>query len=167
MTNSNDLIHGVAVGVAIDPDGPLVGALLLGASGAGKSALALALIENCRWARTALIADDAVYVSAFKGALWARAPARIKGLLEIRGFGPVPVRTTSKCALTAGFDLSRAPERLPEPPLRAISGQAVKLPVWPFLGTVDGAARVRLILRSILGGQTPWRAHDSDDSKTS
>ncbi|MFQ5564482.1 MAG: HPr kinase/phosphorylase [Parvularculaceae bacterium] len=166
MSSTEELIHGVAAAVAVDPDGPLAGALILGPSGSGKSALVFALIDNCPWRRTALVADDAVLVSGRDGAICARAPERIKGLLEVRGVGPVKVRTVSYSRIVAGFDLAAPAERLPEPERRVIAGcEGVALPLWPLAGGGAGAARARLILRSILGGQTPDCAHDRDDSK--
>jgi serine kinase of HPr protein (carbohydrate metabolism regulator) len=63
------------------------GVLLRGASGAGKSQLALLLIE--RGAR--LIADDRVHLSACHGRLIAAAPASIAGKIELRGRGILEV----------------------------------------------------------------------------
>lgn len=151
---ADTLIHGVAVAVAVDPDGPLAGVLLLAPSGCGKSALALALVETCPWRRTALVADDAVILSLEKGAVVARPPAAIAGLIEIRGFGPIGVRAVGNARLVAGFDLAAPAERLPDPEERALSDQ-ITLPVWPFQPGESAAIRLRAALRSILGGQTP------------
>jgi hypothetical protein len=147
------LVHGAAVAVAVDPDGPLAGALLLAPSGYGKSGLALALIETCPWRRTALIADDAVLISAGAGGLVARAPQSIAGLIEIRGFGPAAVRRVGAARLLAGFDLAAPASRLPDPEMRAFA-EGLALPVWPFQGGETAACRLRAALRSILGGQT-------------
>lgn len=146
------LVHGVAIGVAVDPDGPLAGALLLAPSGFGKSALALELIEACPWRRTALVADDAVLLSARGGAVFARAPEKIAGLLEIRGFGPAPVRRIASARIIAGFDLAAAADRLPEPQPR-ILGDQITLRIWPFESGHTRSFRLRAMLRSILGGQ--------------
>jgi HPr kinase/phosphorylase len=148
------LIHGVAVAVAVDPDGPLAGALLIAPSGCGKSALALALIETCPWRRSALVADDAVILSTEAGAIVARAPEPIAGLIEIRGFGPVRVRAVERARIVAGFDLAAPASRLPETEARAFSDQ-ITLALWPFQPGASGAIRLRAALRSILGGQTP------------
>lgn len=148
------LIHATALALAVDPDGPLAGVLLLGASGAGKSRLALAAIETCPWRRTALIADDAVSAWGEGGAVQARAPARIAGLIEVRGFGPVPVRSVEKARLVAAFDLAASPARLPEPAAYAL-GEGLALPLFPFFPGEDGPVRLRVAVRSILGGQTP------------
>jgi HPr kinase/phosphorylase len=86
------------------------GVLLLGASGTGKSDLALRLIDE----GAKLVADDRTILFALKGALHARAPASIKGFLEIRGLGIVklPVRERVKIALVV--QLGREGARLPD-----------------------------------------------------
>lgn len=146
-------IHGVAVAVAVDPDGPLAGALLLGPPGAGKSALALSLIEACPYGRTALVADDVVVISTEGGAVFARAPEKIRGLIELRGYGPARVRAAPRTRLVAAFEIAGDVPRLPQPVTRRFGGAEV--PAWPFAREGDAPARIRLILRSILGGQTP------------
>jgi serine kinase of HPr protein (carbohydrate metabolism regulator) len=85
------------------------GVLLLGASGTGKSDLALRLIDE----GAKLVADDRTILFTAKGLLHARAPASIKGLLEIRGLGIIelPVRTNVKIALVVR--LGREDARLP------------------------------------------------------
>ena len=87
------------------------GVLLLGSSGAGKSDLALRLIDE----GAKLVADDRTILFVSGRALHAKAPASIKGLLEIRGLGivEVPVRTTVKIALVVR--LGKEGARLPEP----------------------------------------------------
>ena len=78
------------------------GVLLLGPSGAGKSDLALRLIDE----GAKLVADDRAILFTVQGALHARAPASIKGLLEIRGLGIVelPARTQVKIALVVRLE---------------------------------------------------------------
>ena len=107
--------------------------LLEGAPGAGKSSLALALLD--RGAK--LIGDDAVTLTrkGTKGAgrLVASPPPNIEGLLEVRGVGlvrfevagPTPVALILTLGATAGA--SRLPEKAP---VRAVLGCAV--PVLPF-----------------------------------
>jgi hypothetical protein len=87
------------------------GVLLLGKSGAGKSSMALCLIDG----GARLVADDRVLLSARGGALHARAPDSIFGLLEIRGLGIVafPARKQVKIALAVRLDGEGA--RLPRP----------------------------------------------------
>lgn len=70
------------------------GLLIFGASGAGKSSLALHLLDLCaaRGTFACLVSDDRVWLSACNGRLVAEAPEAIEGLVEIRGFGPAPIR---------------------------------------------------------------------------
>jgi HPr kinase/phosphorylase len=87
------------------------GVLLLGPSGSAKSDVALRLIDG----GAKLVADDRTILFAARGALHARGPASIAGLLEIRGVGIVqlPVRARVKIALVVR--LGREGARLPEP----------------------------------------------------
>jgi serine kinase of HPr protein (carbohydrate metabolism regulator) len=69
------------------------GVLITGPSGAGKTTLALTLIDHCR-ARglfSRLIADDRLLAAAHDGRLVCRAPAAIAGLAEVPGFVPSPL----------------------------------------------------------------------------
>lgn len=86
------------------------GVLLLGTSGAGKSDLALRLIDD----GAKLVADDRTILFIAKGALHAKPPASIKGLIEIRGVGIVklPVRASVKIVLVV--TLGREGVRLPQ-----------------------------------------------------
>lgn len=85
------------------------GVLLLGKSGAGKSDIALQLIES----GAKLVADDRTVLFAEKGVLHARAPASIKGLLEIRGVGIVACPARAKVRIALAVQLGREGARLP------------------------------------------------------
>ncbi|MBV9044777.1 MAG: HPr kinase/phosphatase C-terminal domain-containing protein [Alphaproteobacteria bacterium] len=87
------------------------GVLLLGKSGAGKSDLALRLIQR----GATLVADDRTMLTVERGALVARPPTTIAGLIEVRGMGIVPVRHAASARVALVIDLSGKPERLPEP----------------------------------------------------
>jgi serine kinase of HPr protein (carbohydrate metabolism regulator) len=70
------------------------GLVVTGASGSGKTALALALVERfatpgrlCR-----LVGDDQLVVSGHDGRLVCRAPAALAGLAEVHGIGPRSLR---------------------------------------------------------------------------
>lgn len=99
------------------------GVLITGASGAGKSDLALKLIGR-GWR---LVSDDYSHVWASAGALWATAPERIAGLIEARGLGIVAMRTrlTVRIGLVVEC-VEGAVERLPEPVAQPIAGVAVR-----------------------------------------
>ena len=100
------------------------GVLIQGKSGAGKSDLALRLIDQPgrglagTAARTAtLVADDQVIVEVEGGRLVAAAPDRLKGLLEIRGLGilKLPHCPRSTLHLLVTLTPEAEIERLPEP----------------------------------------------------
>lgn len=155
--------HATAAAVAVDADGPLAGALIVGPSGSGKSALALMLIEACPFQRTALVADDAVIIETTGGGLVARAPDRIRGLIEIRGFGPSTVKAVSECRLVLAVDLGVESERMPAPRRFGESADETAIPLYPFLwkgAEATAPYRLRRMIAAILGGQRPRRAQD-------
>jgi len=101
MTN----LHGSAVAFA----GRAV--LILGASGAGKSALALRLVRL----GAALVADDRVELERRGKALVARAPAALAGLIEVRGLGILRLPAVPEAVAMVAVDLDRAPvARMPQ-----------------------------------------------------
>lgn len=108
------------------------GVLIEGASGAGKSDLALrALEEGFR-----LVADDRVVTFASEGRLYGRAPDPLKGLVEVRGFGIVaePALPFAEIALLVRcVDDPARVERLPQPRTERLLG--LDLPafeLWPL-----------------------------------
>jgi HPr kinase/phosphorylase len=111
-------IHATAVAI----DGR--GILLLGPSGAGKSDLALRLID--RGAK--LIADDRVDLVDDGNRVVLSAPARIKGLIEVRGLGILRFANVA-APLVLAIELvgAGAVERLPEPDAELFCGYKVPL----------------------------------------
>jgi len=97
--------------------------LLRGAPGTGKSDLALRLIAQ----GGVLIADDYVEIERRGDGLWASSPAKIAGLLEIRGVGLVAVAHRPEAPLALIIDLvpPDAVPRMPEPASEPILGHAV------------------------------------------
>jgi HPr kinase/phosphorylase len=91
-------VHGAAVALGGR------GILILGASGSGKSRLALELIGR----GAALVADDRVELSRHGGALMARAPAALAGLIEARGVGLLRVPAVPEAPVVLAVDLDRA-----------------------------------------------------------
>lgn len=97
--------------------------LLTGASGRGKSDLALRLIDR----GAVLIADDQVELSAQDGCLFAAPPATIAGRIEVRGVGIVTMPFARDVPVALLIDLGGAPERLPEPRIHMLGGVAVPM----------------------------------------
>jgi HPr kinase/phosphorylase len=129
-------IHATAVAI----DGR--GVLLLGPSGAGKSDLALRLID--RGAR--LIADDRVDLARDGTSVTLSAPARIAGLLEVRGLGILRYPCVA-APLTLAVELVAAEtvERLPERDAELFCGMAIPiLRLAPF--EVSAPIKVELAL---------------------
>jgi serine kinase of HPr protein (carbohydrate metabolism regulator) len=86
------------------------GALIEGASGAGKSDLALrALAEGFR-----LVADDRAILWVSEGRLFGRAPGPLHGLIEVRGVDVTGEPALPFCEV-ALVVRPGSPERLPEP----------------------------------------------------
>jgi serine kinase of HPr protein (carbohydrate metabolism regulator) len=104
--------------------------LLSGASGSGKSDLALRLID----AGARLIADDRVEVAVVNGILHCRAPAdmppHLKGRIEARGVGLVLV-PIAEAAVPLRWIVELVPrervERLPAAENRLLLGRKVPL----------------------------------------
>ncbi len=90
------------------------GILIRGPSGSGKSALALALVRQARFAR--LIGDDRIRIEAAHGRLLLRPAATREGLIEIRGLGirRVPFEPVAVAGLVLDLEADDA-TRLAEP----------------------------------------------------
>ena len=121
-------------GSAVAVDGQAL--LILGSTGSGKSALALALIA--RGAR--LVADDQVLLEDGEDAPRLGPPAAIAGLIEARGVGLIRLDHESGVPLALVADLDRRPAaRLPALEHATLRGHAVPLLScrdWP--GAADG-----------------------------
>lgn len=103
--------------------------LIEGRSGAGKSDLALRLID--RGAR--LVSDDYTLVVRDRQALLATAPATIAGKIEVRGIGIVTMPHVERVAVALLVELRDDIERMPlDMPVRSIAG--VKVPVIAIEG---------------------------------
>jgi hypothetical protein len=85
------------------------GILLLGKSGAGKSDLALRLIAL----GATLVADDRTELYVWRGRLYARPPARLAGLIEVRGIGILKLRQAPRARIALVVELGEGAPRLP------------------------------------------------------
>jgi len=97
--------------------------LLAGRPGAGKSDLALRLVDR----GAILVSDDYTELRRRGGRLLARAPATIAGRIEVRGVGIVDLEPASDIPVCLYADLESAPERLPEPRTVRVAGEDVPL----------------------------------------
>jgi HPr kinase/phosphorylase len=122
-------------------------ALIRGPAGAGKSRLAVELIEAARqgtlpFAR--LVADDRAHVEARSGRLLVRPAPALAGLVEVRGLGirrlpHEPLAVVGLVVDLAEADADRLPAR--EAAETAIEGIAL-----PRLGVAPGLPALPLVL---------------------
>lgn len=114
------------------------GVLILGASGSGKSDLALRLVDR----GATLIADDQVELAPRDGHLRACSPATIHGKLEVRGVGIVDCEAMA-APIALVVDLDGAPERMPEPGSSTFEGIVIPaITLAPF----DASAPIKVEL---------------------
>jgi len=131
------------------------GVLIRGASGSGKSSLALALIDAARargmFAR--LVGDDRVRLRRAGGRIIAAPAAPIAGWVERRGIGIEAIAHEGRAALALVVDLGVAAERLPEASDMAVDLIGVSLPRLA-LGArhVDDPAKVLALLARLAAG---------------
>ncbi|MEX3010859.1 HPr kinase/phosphorylase [Hoeflea sp. TYP-13] len=107
------------------------GILITGASGSGKSRLALEFIQTATAAGrfAALVADDQVFLKVAGQRIIAVAPEAIAGLIEIRGSGIVAVPGLRRAVMHVALAVDDGPdgERLPDP------GERLEIAAGPSL----------------------------------
>ena len=101
--DDRETVHGTAVAIAG------AGILIRGASGMGKSDLALRLIDR----GAMLISDDRVEIVRSGADVLLGPPPRLAGKLEIRSLGICDCAYQSGVVLRLIVDLKRQPERFP------------------------------------------------------
>ena len=134
--------HRLAHGTAIAIEGRAI--LLRGPPGAGKSDLALRLIDG----GARLVADDQAELWRVGDQILVRAPTTITGLIEVRGLGILPIDALEEAPLALVVDLvsSGEVERLPEERTEEVLGLVIPLiALAPF--EASAAAKLRLALR--------------------
>ena len=123
------------------------GLLILGPSGSGKSALAIALVA--RGAR--LVCDDAVIVRRSGDGLYAEAPDGAPSLVEARGVGLLTAPLAGRTRLLAAVLLDRAEtERMPPPRTHPVLGRDLRafwVPRYHEQGSAPFADALTLYLR--------------------
>ena len=111
------------------------GVLIRGRAGAGKTTLALSLVETCRatggFAR--LVSDDQALLEPRGGRLICRAPEAIAGLAEFRGLGPrgMPFEPAMVVDLVVDLAERGTAPRYPEQRSAMIEGCDIPLLVLP------------------------------------
>lgn len=136
--------HGTAIAIGSHA------ALIRGASGAGKSDLALRCLAVAPTALipgpARLVADDRVELTRQGQRLRAEAPAAIRGKLEVRGIGivTVPYVASADVVLIADLVPAGTVERLPDPPAKT-DFMGLSLPLLR-LAPFEAAAPIKLLL---------------------
>lgn len=146
------LVHATAVELRCGED--LAGVLIKGAPGSGKSALALALIDEPGLGLCAsgpvvsrLVSDDQVSLVKEGPDIVMLAPDALTGLLEVRGVGIVQLRQNcppARLAFVVEHQPSGLQDRLPEAATTSLLGQQV--PIFRAdLGAPGAAGRIRVL----------------------
>ena len=133
------LVHATAIAMEGDA------ILLRGPPGAGKSDLALRLIEG----GARLLADDQTLLRRADNHVFVRAPAAIAGLIEVRGVGVMRVDSLDEAPLALVVDLvpSAQIERIPDNRFEVVLGLTIPLmALAPF--EVSAVAKLRLAWRA-------------------
>jgi HPr kinase/phosphorylase len=127
---------------AVALDGRAV--LIIGASGSGKSALALGLMAY----GADLIADDRVILQGDQHGVIARCPSRIAGLVEARGIGILTAASCDQARVVLVVDLDqRSDKRLPDPVTTRLCGHDLRL-----IGRIDAPHFAAIILQILRSG---------------
>ncbi len=120
------------------------GLIISGASGSGKSSLALSLMAY----GAQLVSDDRVRIRRRGASLVAEAPERIRGLIEARGLGILRADPAGSATVAALVDLDRvARHRLPEPEMAELLGLRV-----PLICRIESAHFAPALLQYLKGG---------------
>ncbi len=134
------LLHGTCIAIKDQ------GVLILGASGAGKSDLALRLIDR----GAALVGDDYLEARVDDGQLFLSAPTALQGRLEVRQIGLLRLPWQARALIALIVRLGERPERLPEPMTETCLGIAVPvLQISPF--EASAPIKVELALQHGVG----------------
>jgi HPr kinase/phosphorylase len=126
------------------------GLLIVGPSKAGKSRLALALIEiSTRRHRIRLIGDDRILLSPTAAGLVARPHPRIAGFIERRGLGIVAMPHAPSAPIVAIVDLGEDAPSTALLAVRALGGAG--LPALALAAPRGDAVRRDMVLRWFRG----------------
>lgn len=121
--------------------------MIEGESGAGKSDLALRLIDR----GATLISDDYTLLQRAGSELIASPPDTIAGKIEVRGLGLIDTPYVEKIPVALLIRLTDAPERLPlADDVRRIAGLDIR-EVAVDSRTASAPIKVELALRHLVG----------------
>ncbi len=121
--------------------------MIEGESGAGKSDLALRLIDR----GATLISDDYTLLQRAGSELIASPPDTIAGKIEVRGLGLLDTPYVEKIPVALLIRLTDAPERLPlADDVRRIAGLDIR-EVAVDSRTASAPIKVELALRHLVG----------------
>jgi len=124
--------------------------LILGASGSGKSSLALTLMAH----GATLLADDRTDLTRDESGLIASCPAAIAGQIEARGVGILAATASAPAPVYVAIDLDQTESaRLPEG--RVTSFLGVKIPRLHKVETDHFAAALLQYLKAGKARTTP------------
>lgn len=124
------------------------GLLITGASGQGKSALALALLAQAasRGLHARLVGDDRVRVLLQGQRLVGRGHPVLTGRIEARGLGLLDVDSMDAAILRGVVTLADAPARMPEPEDETAEILGIRLPCITLRADRDLQARAHLVI---------------------
>jgi HPr kinase/phosphorylase len=129
-----------ATSIALDGEAVLI----KGATGSGKSSVALELIAL----GARLIADDQTAMSLIDRRVYLSAPRSLPGGLEVRGVGIVGAPICEKAELKLVVDLSKLEKnRLPNPLDKTINILGYPYPFYFFQGIKNPAASIFALLK--------------------
>ena len=165
-TKTAPAIHATAF-VLATPAGAR-GLLVTGLSGAGKSALALALVDewHAHSRFSALVADDLVILRAAHDRLLAlpptTAPPELRGKAERRGLGIVSRPHLARAVMHLHVALADRHERMPDPGRTTFEGVALPRLDVPRLDGPHGANAVAIVRDWLLEGA--WTGRERQQS---
>ncbi|SEW46426.1 Hpr(Ser) kinase/phosphatase [Cognatiyoonia koreensis] len=119
------------------------GVLITGASGSGKSNLALQMLAL----GAVLVADDRVLLTETDGHLMATCPPTLVGLIEARGIGILNAQSCAGAPVRLAVDLSTVEtERIP--PRREVTLLGVHIPLFHRASDIHLASAILQFMRA-------------------
>ena len=158
MTGASDNLHASAVQLAGK------GVIIFGASGSGKSSLALELLREPlrRGCQASLISDDRVNLRLINDCLFASPPSALAGLIEVRGSGVHRIGYVASALLHLAIELvdeSKAMRTPPEAPRMIAHGISLRTLVLPC-GQTQACVRAILSHLGLFYPVLPLRKSD-------